>query len=130
MSAPTDIAGNTWKQHLLAIGFRFLCVVVISFAGVVAGTDSPPERPDGSEQAPGVAGVLFVAGVVAAIVFAFVASILHFLLRQRPLKSLLLADALLAAAFVAFMAWHGAQAKSPPKPAMPVGELRILPGLG
>lgn len=125
MNAPTDVAGNTWKQHLLAIGFRLLCMAVISLTGVVAGTESSPQRPDGSEQAPGVAGLLFVAGVVAAFAFAFVASILHFLLRQRPLKSLLLADTLLAAAFVAFMAWHGAQAKSPPKPAAPVGQSSI-----
>ena len=31
-----DTAGNTWKQHLLAVGYRFGCMAVISLAGVVA----------------------------------------------------------------------------------------------
>lgn len=123
MNAPTAAAAITWKQHLLAVGFRLLCVVIISFAGVVTGVDSQPERPDGSEQSPGVAGLLFVAGVVAAMVFASIASTLHFLLRRRSLKTLLLADTLLAVAFVAFMVWHGAQAKAAPKPTVPVGRL-------
>lgn len=116
MNAPKDAAGNTWKQHLLAVGFRFLCMAVISFAGVVAGSDSPPERPDGSEQSPGVAGLLFVTGVFAAVVFALLASIVHFCLRRRPLKFIVLADALLAAAFIALMAHNGAKLRGQPKP--------------
>ncbi len=111
-----DTPGNTWKQHLLALGFRGLCMVAITITGPIVGVDPQPVRPDGSEQAPGVAGLLFVAGVVAALVFGFIASILHWFLRRRPLKMILLVDTLLAAAFIAFMACHSAQGKSRPKP--------------
>ena len=109
-----DSTGNTWKQHLLAVSFRLVCMVVIAVAGLV--TAGGAQRPDGSEQAPGVAGLVFVVGVVAALVFAFVASVVHFCFRQRPLKTILIADALLAAAFFAFMAYSGAKAKSQPSP--------------
>lgn len=130
MNAPTDTAGNPWKQHLLAVGFRLLCMTVIAFAGVVAGSDSPPERPDGSEQSPGVAGLLFVAGVVAAGVFAFIASTVHFLFRRRPLKTILLADVLLAAVFIVLMVWQGGKTKGQPKPAPPVSEWKGRPWAG
>lgn len=102
--------GNTWKQHLLAVGFRLACMAAITLAGVVTGVS--PERPDGSEQAPGVAGLLFVAGAVAALVFASIASTVHFIRRQRPLKSILVADALLAAAFITLMVYNGTQART------------------
>ncbi|PAW88673.1 MAG: hypothetical protein B9S33_04295 [Pedosphaera sp. Tous-C6FEB] len=111
-----DTAGNTWKQHLVAVGFRLLCMVIISFTGLMAGTDSSPERADGTEQSPGVAGLLFVAGVVAALVFAFVASLIHFAFRRRPLKTILIADALLAAGFIAFMVYSSTKASIPTKP--------------
>lgn len=106
--------GNTWKQHLLAVGFRLACMAVIAVAGLV--TAGGAERSGGGEQAPGVAGLVFVVGVVAALVFAFIASIAHFCFRQRPLKTILLADALLAAGFIAFMAYSGAKVKSQPPP--------------
>jgi|GEM_PF-2502973 len=129
MNAPTDAVGNTWKQHLLAVGFRCGCMGVISLAGVVAGADSPPEQPDGSEQAPGVAGLLFVVGVVAAVVFASIASAIHFCFRKRPLKTILLADALLAAAFIALMIYHAGQAKSPrSRSGKPAAALLASPG--
>lgn len=110
-------SGTTWKRHLLVIGFRCACMAAITITGPLVGVDTQPERPDGSEQAPGVAGLLFVAGVVAAVVFALIASSVHWFLRRRPLKTILLAEALLAAAFITFMAHNGSQAKSRPTPA-------------
>ncbi len=109
--------GTTWKRHLLAIGFRCACMAAITITGPLVGVDTQPERPDGSEQAPGVAGLLFVAGVVAAVVFALIASSVHWFLRRRPLQTILLAEALLAAAFIGFVARSTAQAKSRPTPA-------------
>ncbi len=109
-----DTTGNTWKQHLLAVGFRLVCMVAISVAGLV--TAGGAERPDGSEQAAGVGGLVFVVGVVAALVFAFVAWVIHFCFRHRQLKTILIPDAVLAAAFLAFMAYTGAKAKSQPSP--------------
>ncbi len=124
-----DSPGNTWKQHLLALGFRGLCMVAITITGPITGVDTQPVRPDGSEQAPGVAGLLFVAGLVAALLFGCLASILHWFRRRRPLKSILLADALVAAAFIAFMAYHSAQGNSRPMPAVkPASVLRLSPG--
>lgn len=105
-----DTAGSTWKQHLLAVGFRLVWSTAISVAGLIAG--GVPERTDGSEQAPGVAGMVFMGGVIAALVFAFVTSMIHFRFRQRPIKPILLVDALLAAAFIAFLAYSSAKVKS------------------
>lgn len=105
-----DTPGSTWKQHLLAVGLRLVWSTAISVAGLIAG--GVPERTDGSEQAPGVAGMVFMGGVIAALVFAFVTSMIHFRFRQRPIKSILLVDALLAAAFIAFLAYSSAKVKS------------------
>lgn len=106
--------GNTWKQHGLAVFFRLACMAVIAMAGPLMAGGA--ELPDGSERAPGVAGMLFVVGLVAAVIFALCASTAHYFLRQRPLKLILIADALLASGFIALMAYNGAKAKAQPAP--------------
>ncbi|MEW6305582.1 MAG: hypothetical protein AB1705_19055 [Verrucomicrobiota bacterium] len=103
----------TRRKHLVLVVARLLGMLVIAVSGIVA-LGSPP--PGAEERAPGVAGMLFVGGVVLAVVYGIIATAVHYFLRQKPLLTLLMIDAILAAGFVLFMAYTGAQARFSKQP--------------
>ncbi len=107
-------AANTWRRHLLVVGLRLVGMGVIAIAGLLANVGANEELSGGREQAPGVAGLLFVIGVAAALIYGLLASAVHFFLRHKSLKIILLVDAVLAAGFIVWMAHTGSTNKSTP----------------
>ncbi|MBI3877217.1 MAG: hypothetical protein HY300_14885 [Verrucomicrobia bacterium] len=114
--SPTFMNGpaNTWRRHLLVVGLRLVGMGAIAVAGLLASMGANEELSGGREQAPGVAGLLFVIGVAAALIYGLLASAAHFFLRHKSLKIILLVDAILATGFIVLMAHTGTTNKSTP----------------
>ena len=88
------------KQHLLAVAVRLSEMLAIALVGPLMRAGSNQELSGGPEQAPGVAGLTFLVGIGAALLYGTLASVAHFLLRRKAVRLILLVDAILAAGFV------------------------------